>query len=617
MFGYMGKILSVDLSRGKIEKLKLDEEDARKFIGGSGLGTKFLAELTDGDTDSLGPDNVLIFMTGPLVGTKAFSSGRYQVITKSPLTGVFAEANSGGRWGGMLKRSGYDGIIIKGKADHPVYIWIDDNDAKIFDAGDLWGKDTFETDKKLREKVGVPSQVACIGPAGENLVKYASISTDGVHTRMAARAGCGCVMGSKRLKAIVVSGNQTFDIYNPEGFDKFFKDHLKEASHGEASKAMAQYGTSGGIADEELLGNVPIKNWAGVRFKNMDKISGITMEKEGILKKNYTCGSCLIGCGRVVEIDSGKYATDGQIAGPEYETIGMVGSNLMIDDIRGVCKINELCNRYGMDTISAGGVFGMAMECYEHGLLSKDDLDGVDLIWGNTDGVIELIHKIGKREGVGDLLAEGTREISRRIGSYSSEFAMHVKGLELPAQDPNCKMGSALAFATSSRGACHLAAVTTETEVGGKMPDMGYTKEINRLDVEGKPEFVMKFQNLSGMIDSLTCCKFVIFTGITLDQLTETLELITGFGIDKKEFLKAGERIFNLKRIYNVKCGITRKDDTLPSRFLTLERKDDEVIRELPPLGKMLGEYYELRKWDELGRPTKEIIDEDGLNGFI
>ena len=612
--GYMGEIVKINLSNKKVEKIILKKEVLKKFIGGSGLGAKFLFELTGPGTDPLGEENVLIFMTGPLTGTKAFSSDRFSVITKSPLTGIYTESDCGGRWGSMLKKSGYDGIIIEGISEKPVYIWINDKEVKIIDASGVWGLDTFDTYKKLKELTTPKAEVACIGPAGEKLVRYAAIMTEGVSARAAARSGVGTVMGSKKLKAIVVSGNQSFEIHNQEGFEKFYKEHSKAMVS--ETKVLGEFGTSCGVESNEKIGALPIKNWGERRFFDAGKISGQYMAKE-ILKKRYFCGKCLIGCGREIEVMEGKYKTDGITAGPEYETVSMMGSNLFINDIRAVAKTNELCNRYGLDTVSTGSVIAMTMECYEHELIDKNWLDGVDLKWGNEDAVIEMIHKIGKREGIGKLLGEGTVRIAKEIGSYAIEFAIQVKGLETTALDPRAKTGIALGYATSNRGGAHNESFCHDFQEGAVLPDLGYPETVDRLDPKGAPQFVVKFQHFMSMFDALHTCKFTVFGGMTLKPLVEMLELITGFGLNEREYLKTGERMFNLKRLYNIKCGVSRKDDTLPPRYLTQKRGIGEYEDQLPPLGMLLDEYYKLRGWSEIGIPVAEKIKELELSEFV
>jgi aldehyde:ferredoxin oxidoreductase len=421
-------------------------------------------------------------------------------------------------------------------------------------------------------------------------------------------------MGSKNLKAIVAYGNLTLEIKEKDKLDKYIKARSKEMV--ELSKPMGLYGTSNGVEYCEEVGELPIKNWSQRRFEGAKKISGQAMAKK-ILKGRYFCGSCIIGCGRVIEVTDGPYKTDGRVEGPEYETIGLMGSNLMVDDIEAIARFNTLCNMYGLDTISTGSVIGMIMECYEKKLIDKDFLDGIELEWGNIENIIKIIHKIGKREGCGRLLGEGTKKIAESIGPLSEEFAIQVKGLEAPAHEPRSKNSIALGYATSNRGACHLQAFTHDFDEGMPLEDIGYPVSLKRFKTEGKADLVVKFQHLMSMFDSLTCCKFVLFGGITVKSLVELLELVTGIQISIKEFLKIGERIFNLKRLYNVNCGISRKDDTLPPRYLTQKRGSGKYEDGLPNLGTMLDEYYNIRVWDETGIPTREKIHSLGLDKYL
>jgi len=611
----MGKILKVDLGTGATEEIKLNKKDIETFIGGSGLGAKYFHELVSPGVDPLGEKNVLIFMTGPLTGTKAFSSDRFEVITKSPLTNIYAESDCGGKWGSMLKRSGYDGIIITGVSEKPVYLNITDRSVEIADAKDLWGLDTFDTHNKLKESVDKKAEIACIGPGGENLVRYGVISTGGVHARVAGRAGCGTVMGSKKLKAITVYGNKKVKVFNQKGLIEFNKLHSKAMV--DEFRGMKEYGTSGGLAGCEELGDLPIKNFSTRRFSKAENISGRYMAKK-ILKKKYYCGGCVIGCGRIIEIKDGKYKTKGQIGGPEYETSAMLGSNLGIGDLEAICKFNELCNRYGIDTITTGSVIAMIMECNERGLIPKKDLDDTKLVWGSVDAVIKVIHKIGKQEGIGKLLGKGTRAIAKKLGSYAPEFALHVKGLEIPAHDPRAKISLALGYATSNRGACHLQAFAFDFLGGNTISELGFPEPLDRFEVNKMPEFVMKMQNLMSLADSLKCCKFILFYfgDHVLTRLAQVLELVTGRKMDSDELLLAGERVFNLKRLYNTKCGISRKDDKLPERFLVQKRGEGKYEDFLPPLGKMLDEYYRLRNWDEIGLPERQKIKELGIEEY-
>jgi aldehyde:ferredoxin oxidoreductase len=610
--GYFMKIVEIDLNIEKINLIALEEKEFKKFIGGSGIGAKLLYGYTDDKTDPLGSENVLIFMTGPLTGTKTFSSDRFEVITKSPLTGIYTESDCGGRWGEGLKKCGLDGIIIKGKAKNPVYITIKDEKIEIKSASHLWGKDTFATDTLIKKEMGPNSQVVCIGKAGENLVKFACIINEGKHGRAAGRAGVGAVMGSKKLKAIGVLGTKEVKIAHEQEFNQFINALTPKMI--ESTEALRKYGTSTGVEYCESVGDLPIKNWYQGNWEGAKKISGQYMAKT-VLKKNYHCGRCVIGCGRTVEINEGKYKIE-ETAGPEYETIGMLGSNCLVDDIKIICKANELCNRYGLDTISTGSAISFCMEAYEKGLITKKDTGGLKMEWGNGDALLEMIEKIANRQDIGKLLGEGLIKAAKEIGGNSCEFAIHVKGLDFPAHDPRGKVSVALGYATSNRGACHLQAFTHDFEDGTCIPDLGYKETLDRFEIKGKAKFVVDFQHLMSMFDSLHCCKFIVFGGMTVEPLVKVLNLVTGWDFSKEDFLKTGERIFNLKRLYNVREGISRKDDTLPPRILTHPRGGGAGDN-LPYLNKMLYEYYQIRGWDEFGIPTKDTLKRLELEEYI
>jgi len=611
MKGYAGKILRVDLSKGRIEEQHLDENLAKKFIGGSGLGAKILYDETGPDTDALSPENRLIFMTGPFAATPVITSGRHAVVTKSPLTGIFAEADSGGTWGPFLKRAGFDGVVISGKSPKPVYLWIADGKAEIRDASRLWGKDTYDLDPLIRKETREEAVVASIGPAGEKGVRYASIMNDGNDGRAAGRGGTGAVMGSKNLKAIAVHGRQQVEIADPEGL----RASLKEISPMVAKNAegMRKNGTAGGLATFEALGSLPLQNWKyrGRWEQSAMKIAGPAMT-EKILTGNYYCEKCVIGCGRRVKIDKGAYAgVEG--AGPEYETMAFLGSLCLVDDLEAVAKANELCNRFGMDTISCGSSIAFAMEAYEKGLIGKKETGELELLWGRGDVMVKMVEKIGKREGLGQLLGEGVRAAAEKIGKNAVEFSMHVKGMEIPGHDPRCYNACAVSYATSNRGACHLAGFTQTYERVLSLPEIGLEKPMPRLEVQGKGELAAKSQNVMGLFDALKICKFTQFGGLKLTPIASWYTMVTGVPVDIPEFLKIGERIFNMKRLYNVRCGISRKDDTLPARLLTLKHVGEGLTPSLPPLGQMLSDYYQARGWNEEGIPLPEKLKELGL----
>lgn len=608
MTGYMGKILKINLSSGSITDEAIDESTMRQYLGGSGLGARLLFDSTDADTDPLGPDNPLIFATGPLTGTPLFNSDRIELVTRSPLTGIFAEASAGGFWAGRFKKCGYDALVVTGAADAPVYINITDEGAEIKDASGLWGKDTFETTDLLRAAEGEKARACVIGPAGENLVNIACVITDGRHGRALGRCGVGAVMGSKNLKAVVANGSRKVPVADPEAIraiNKRMAGLIKQDMPG-----MKDAGTGGGLEASEELGNLPIRNWGQGSWKEgAVKTTGMTMTRDR-LTKSYSCGTCMISCGRVVTAKGGPY--DGQeVAGPEYETLGLMGTNLMNDNLDTVIKANELCNRYGLDTISAGGVIGFAMEAAELGLLSGDDLGGLPVEWGSSDTIEGLLGQIAGRTGLGARLGRGVRAIAEELGPPATEIAAHVKGLEPPAHDGRAKFTAAIGMATSARGACHLSGFAHDFEEGATLDDLGSPALTDRFTPVGKAENVFRMQNLMGLIDSAVTCKFPLFGGLTVDPLIAAINAVTGWDMDRDEFFRTGERIFNIKRLYNNRLGITRMDDTLPPRMLRIRRGGG--TDHLPPLQDMLDEYYRYRGWNEFGYPTPEKIAELGL----
>lgn len=607
--GYTGKVLNIDLTEGIITEETFGEEVLRKFIGGSGLGAKILYERTTPDTEPLSPENPLIYMTGPLTGTKVPASGRHEITAISPLTGIFGEGDAGGTWGMNLKKAGFDGIIITGRAESPVYIFIQDGKARILDGRDLWGLDTFQTDRKIEEIHGRNSVVSCIGPAGEKQVLIAGIMHDGKDARAVGRTGLGAVMGAKNLKAVVVSGTGQIPVADEEGL----RQNLKQVLPGivEKTKTLGLLGTAGGVVPSETIGDLPIKNWKQGGWEDAEKISGQKMA-ETILRKRYYCGSCPIGCGRDVEIKEGPYkGVDG--AGPEYETLGMLGSCCLINDLEAIAYAADLCNRYGLDTISTGGVIAFAMELYEHGLITKDDLGGIELTWGNAGAAIELIKKIANKEGIGELLGMGVKKAADKIGGLAHEFAIHTKGLELPAHDPRAFNSLAVGYATSNRGACHLQGATYFFEKTATMPEIGYKEPQDRHGTEGKGRLNFYAQNIMCLMDSLKLCKFLLYGGVTLTMMTQWIKYVVGWDITVDELLETGERIFNLKRLYNTHRGISRKDDTIPMRILTQPRRDKGAGENLPPFGKMLNEYYQIRGWTDEGIPKQETLKRLGL----
>ena len=608
--GYAGRILRVDLSRGRIRKVSIDHPLLRRFIGGSGLAAKILFDETGQGVDPFSPQNLLIFMTGPVTATIVPMSGRYQVVSKSPLTGIYGESDSGGSWGPELKKAGFDGIVIRGRSAKPVYLWISDGDAELRDASHIWGMDTYETDRAVKDETDKYAVIACIGPAGEKLARIAGIINDGKHGRAAARCGLGAVMGSKLLKAIAVLGTGRIEVADPDGLQESVRKIAPKII--ENAKRLRDYGTSGGITSMEAIGDLPIKNWLlGSWREGAERLSGEEMAGT-ILIGRYYCSGCIVGCGREVSFEDERYGrVEG--AGPEYETLAMIGANCLIDDLKAVAKANELCNRYGLDTISTGAAIAFAMEAYEHGLISREETGGIELVWGDPDAMLSMIDKIGRREGLGWILGEGVMRAAEKIGGISAEFAIHVKGLELPAHDPRAYYSQGVSYATSNRGACHLQSLSHVFERRVTLPDLGFPEIQERHSTHRKGELVAKAQNLMCMFDSLKVCKFILFGGVKPSTLVEWLNMVTGWNMTLEEFMRAGERIFDLKRLYNIREGISRKDDTLPPRILIHKRGSGGSADALPPLGELLSQYYSYRGWNEFGIPSREKIIELGL----
>lgn len=601
-----GRILRVDLTGRTVRKEALGSEAARKFIGGSGAAAWLLSRLVSGDTDPLGPDNPLIYAVGPLCGTTAPTSGRHEVASLSPLTGLFAESDVGGAWGSALRATGWDILILEGRAETPVYVVVGEEGASIHEAGHLWGMDTFAVAGYFEAKIP-GSETSCIGPAGEKLVRIAAIAHDGRDARMAGRCGLGAVMGSKRLKAVVAApaSKKPRAVWNPEAL---------KASTMEVARAlpvntemMAKFGTPGALGGFYEAGDVPVRNWAqGSGELNIPGLTGQSWAETGRLKKKFFCAQCPIGCGRVVELSDGDLG-----GGPEYETISMFGPNLLIDDLDAVVAANELANRLGIDTISAGGAIGFLMEAYERGETRGVDLQGIVPRWGDGRTLLALIGQIGNREGLGSLLGEGVARMSKAMGS--PEYAIHVKGLEFPAHDPRAFNSMGLSYATANRGACHLQGMSYNYERRLSMPERGFPGPEDRFGKERKAELVVATQDYMGIMDSLKLCKFAIGGGASVTKSLEWLNLATGWDMDADEYLKAGERIFNLKRMINIKRGVRRKDDSLPDR-IKFQPKGGGAGANLPPdLEASLDEYYRLRGWTKDGVPTEAKLAGLGL----
>ncbi len=597
-----GKILRVDLSTGKTKTEEVDEKLARQYIGGRGYASRLLYEELPAKTDPLGPENILIFVTGPLTGTSAPTGGRYMVVTRGPLNGYIASSNSGGVWGAELARAGYFMVIFTGQAEKPSYLWIKDDKVELRDAAGIWGLDTHAATDALLDDVGDSSaKVSCIGPAGEKMSKIACIIND--KHRAPGRTGVGAVMGSKNLKAVVVKGSGKVSITDEEAFKTGRETALKKIKENPVTgEGLPAYGTAVLVNIVNGVGSYPHKNWQFAQMKNAEAQSGETLANTYLTSKRG-CFACPIQCGRVTSL--GEKSGEG----PEYESIWALGSSTGVEDLKPITEANYLCNELGLDTISAGSTVAAAMELYEKGFIKKEELEGgPELEFGSGEALVYWVEKMGKAEGFGKKLAEGSYRLGEAYGH--PEFSMSVKKQELPAYDARGIQGIGLNYATSNRGGCHVRGYTISPEI------VGLPEKIDPWEIEGKPQWVKTFQDLSASIDASGMCLFTSFA-LGPEDYVNLLNARTGFDYSVEEILACGERIWNLERLFNLREGLDpQSEDTLPKRLL------EEPIPEGPAKGKvsrlkeMLPEYYELRGWDAKGLPTGQKLEELGLKGL-
>lgn len=600
MFGWAGTILRVNLSEGAIQKEALNRNDAKLYLGGRGLATKIMIDEVDPQVDPLSPENKLIFMTGPLTGTMAASPGRYMVISKAPLTGTIGCANSGGHFGPELKFAGYDGIIFEGKAEKPVYLWINDDEVELRSAEHLWGKDVFETTDQVLEETAEDARVACIGPAGEKGVLFATVMND--KNRAAGRTGMGAVMGSKNLKAIVVRGTKSVEVADPEKFKEVSTDaRRKLKEHPVTGEGLPTYGTGVLVNILNEIGALPTRNWRdGGIFEKAEDISGEALT-EKYLVRNKGCFGCSIGCGRLTKIPEGKFKSFGE--GPEYEAEWSYGAACGVGDLAAICKANFLCNELGLDPITMGATIACAMEMYEKGILTKEEV-GRELNFGDADAIVELTRMTGLREGFGDELALGSYRLAEKYGH--PELSMSVKKQEMPAYDARGVQGMGLSYATSNRGGCHVRGYMTSVEV------LGIPEKLDPLVTDEKAGWLKIFQDLTAVVDSTGICLFTTFA-IGLPEVANMLRAAVGWTTSDEEILQIGERIWNLERLFNLRAGFTKADDTLPPRLMEEPLPSGPAKGKVNELEVMLKEYYQVRGWNEEGVPTEEKMAELSL----
>ncbi len=606
--GYMGKILKVNLSDGTIKTIPTDMEIAKKYLGGKGYAVKLLYDylkayekkgIAPRDINPFGEENVLIFATGPATGVVGFpESGRYHVMAlRSPLTGSIASANSGGRWGPFLKFAGFDAIIIEGKSEEPVYLEVLDGTAEIKCAKDIWGKNVFETEKILKERAGRMCSVACIGPAGENLVLFSCIMND--EHRAAGRTGVGAIMGSKKLKAIVVGGDERPQVAKPDEFEEASKEAIEKIRKNPVTgEGLKKYGTAILVNIINNAGILPYKNWQTGVNERADEISGETLAEKYLIK-NKACWGCHIGCGRVTAVKEGCF----QILyseGPEYESIWALGNATGVMDLGAIIKANHLCDELGLDTISMGSTIACAMELREKGYIPDEVLEGLDLRFGNAAAMVEAVWRTAYKAGFGRFLALGSKRLAEIFGA--PDLSMSVKGLELPAYDPRGAKGIGLTYATANRGGCHVTGYTISPEI------LGIPEKIDPLTIEGKAQWVKAFQDFTCVVNSTVNCLFTTFA-LGAEDYAKLLSAVTGWDMSAEDVMKIGERIYNLERVIMNKYGFTGKDDTLPKRLLQEPMPEGPAKGHVVELDKLKEEYYKLRGWVD-GVPTSEKLKE-------
>jgi aldehyde:ferredoxin oxidoreductase len=619
MFGFNGKILKVDLNSQKIDVEVLDEKFYRKYLGGRNFGLYYLTREMSPNIDPLSPENILVFATGVTTGVPLTGFCRHSVVAKSPLTNGFGEAEAGGFWGAELKFAGFDAVAIKGASPKPVYLWVHDGEAEIRDASGLWGQLTKDTQKVIREELKDPLvRVAQIGPAGEKLVRYACIMNDLKYAN--GRSGLGAVMGSKNLKAIAVRGHNKLEFKDPEKIKELAKWYSENWLKHPGALARSRLGTSDGLLAMNADGILPTRNFSKGSFDHAEDISGEKM-KDTILIGTEGCYACSIRCKRVVK---GKppYETDPNYGGPEYETIAAFGSLCEVSDLNAISYANQLCNAYGMDTISAGCTIAFAMECFENGVLTKDETSHIDLRFGNTEAMVKLVDMIAKREGLGDILAEGVMRASQRIGKGSEKYAMHVKGKEVPMHEPRGKTGLALQYTLSPSGADHMQAAhdpVFQANVENIKP-LGIIEPVDRLSLG--PDKVRLFKYLQlwwNLLDCLCVCKFVIAphgAGVfKINHLVDIVNAVTGWNTSLLELIMASDRSISLAREFNLREGFTKEDDQLPMRFYEpLEfgpRKGARISER--NLNEAISIYYGMMGWDKTGKPETVKLQELSL----
>lgn len=599
--GYMGKLLWVDLSKKTIKEEVLDEKLCRDYLGGYGIGAKILFDHMPAGTDPLGPDAILGIMTGPFSGTAALGASRYTVVGKSPLTGGWGDANSGGDFGPYLKYAGYDGVFFTGISDKPIYLSIDNGNAELKDASHLWGKDTFDTEDILKADHGKDAEICCIGPSGEQLILFAAVMNN--KGRAAGRSGLGAVMGSKKLKAVVVKGNMSVPQADEAKTKALRKEYLPKL--GGHITLLRDFGTPGIYNFMAEMGDTPCKNWTGQAVVDFPAFKDIgtepVMQRQA---KKYGCYRCPIACGGHMKESTGEYKYAEGSHKPEYETLGMFGCNLLNDNVDSIILCNDLCNRYGVDTIAAGSAIGFTIDCYENGIITRTDTDGLEMTWGNHKSIVAMTEKMLKREGFGNVLAEGLMKASKKIGKGAEELAVHINGEAAPAHNPRFGIQWAISYIMDATPARH-------TQGGGPFPP-GVVEEYDRMMISGRAPYQKRASNFNHIINSIGACQFVIGGYPHIDLFVEFVNSITGWNVNMDDLVTIGERISNIRQAFNAREGVHMLKYEYPGRLV-----GKPPLKAGPLAGKVVdeqtlySEYLTEMDWDpDTAKPNKKKLEE-------
>ncbi len=617
MNGYMGKALVVDLSQKSITTKEIPKDWYEDFLGGEGLGVRLFYDHMDPNRDVLDPKTPVIFATGPLNGTSAPEGGRLVLVFRSPATGSLGLTNVGGHFAPALKKAGYDLLLVTGKASKPVWLRIVDDQVSLEDATALWGQRVSPTEEFIKKDLGAKAQVISIGPAGENLVNFSCLMTD--KHRAAGRGGCGALFGSKNLKAVGVIGTQDVKVADPEKLKAASKKSREEIdAEAFTSGLLKPFGTPGFYNSISATGTLPTKNWQRTTYPESHEVLGHEAYHKTLEVKAYACAQCYIACGRKTTIKEGPYA-GASGGGPEYETLGAFGSKCLINDVNAVAKLGYDCNELGLDTISAGQVLATAMEWYDRGILTRENTDDIEISWGNVPAALEIVKKMAYREGIGDLLADGSKKAAEKLGGDAIDYVFHVKGLEMASCGVRASKGEAVVHAVSPRGADHLRPYASVIDAFGYLDEeLGITEKQNPLDDDNKG-WVKPLQELSMATNLLGACLFAsICLAVKGKTWASLYTSVTGRALSLEDLLKAAERVINMERMINFRFGFNRKDDKLPKRLLQEPATDGVGEGQVVDMEKVLNSYYKVMGWDiATGIPKPDKLEELNLGWLI